>query len=1214
MRQFVIRDSSLRRLLLVSLLSMVAALLPARAAEPPGLSLLTLQSQVHWQHVTPAISESDWVWLREKRELVLGVVDKAQAPFEMVYRDGTYKGINADVTSLVAQLLGLSVRLVAFPDDKAALAALADKKIDLLAGDLEPAAAAGFLPSTPYVTDKIALFRRTSETRQFRADLRGITVAVAGAATAAEASRRYPDAKVVEYGTDDQAIAALGFGHSDAYLGGVLTAYHRINGAFYGYVRFDRFTDMSTQYRYALNADDARLRQVINEAIVAIGGALPEITRSWAGSGFIPDSRNIPLTPDELRWIAQHPRLRLVINDDLAPIAFFNVNGHFSGLASDVLEMVSFQTGLTFDVVSRRGSFPAQIDLIQQHGADVGIMTVTSEREQSLRFTKPISLDPLVLVMRRGARDAGVPPDPRRIAIAEGHFASGFVAERYSQATITRVGSSLDALHKVDTDEADAAVMALPSARYYNGRLFGDRLVVSDMLDLAPVGISFAVRRSDPELQSILDKTLAVLTPYQINAFNNRWKAIPGMAGETWRDYAVIIAEVIAAAALLLLIALAWAVSLRRTVRAKEHAKKLLKDQLQFVRTLMDSMPPPIYVRDTEGRMLACNRSYLDSAGLTAEDVLGKTALEMPSDAFEAAERFHASYLEALKTNRSTTGVHAVRLHGKEIWIQHWIQPFQDSAGVNGGVICGWIDITEHRHLIQEIEAAKDQALAASRAKTTFLATMSHEIRTPMNAIIGTLELALKRADAKPIDRHSIEIAFASAQSLLALIGDILDIVRIESGRLSLTPGRANLREQVESVARVFEGLARQKGLNLLLEIDAEAQADVLIDALRFKQILSNLVGNAINYTDSGFVRVRVQAVQAETSLLQVSVVVEDTGVGISDEDQQRLFRPFVQVDGGERGAGGTGLGLVISRSLCEMMGGRLTLSSVPGRGTTVLAELRLQVLDPVMAAPKPALAPPGSERVLQILVVDDHAVSRRILTQQLTFLGHDVQEAPDGIAALARCATHPFDVIFTDFRMPGMSGAELARAVRQGEQERGEDRALIIGVTADAQPEEIARCVQAGMDECLIKPVGLDALAARLTGIVPESRDPLDAQADAPLFDLRPLQEVSGGNLDQQWLLLDELVRANREDAQRLEAYASTGRVGQIAEIAHRIKGAANVIRAQGVVQACSELEHACGAGRANDGALARAVDGLQSSLRQLEQALIRLRGSERS
>ncbi|MBB1595785.1 transporter substrate-binding domain-containing protein [Achromobacter sp. UMC46] len=1213
MRSFVIRDWALRRLLAASLLWLAAALSPAKAVEPSAPFLLTLQSQEHWQHAAPAISESDWVWLREKRELVLGVVDKAQAPFEMVYRDGTYKGINADVTSLVAQLLGLSVRLVAFRDDKAALAALADKKIDLLAGDLDPAAATGLVPSLPYVTDKIALFRRTSETRKFRPDLRGITVAVAGGATAAEASRRYPDAKVVEYGTDDQAIAALGFGHSDAYLGGVLTAYHRINGAFHGYVQFDRFTGMSTQYRYALNASDTRLRQIIDEAIAAIGGALPEITRSWAGSGFIPDTRNIPFTPDELRWIALHPRLRLVINDDLAPIAFFNVNGHFSGLASDLLEMVSFQTGLTFDVVSRRGSFPAQIDLIQQTGADVGIMTVTAEREKSLRFTKPISLDPLVLVMRGGARDTGAPANPRSIAIAEGHFATEFIRQRYPQAAISSVGSSLDALHKVDINDADTAVMALPSARYYNGRLFGDRLVVSDMLDIAPVGISFAVRRSDPELQSILDKTLAVLTPYQISAFNNRWKAIPAMAGETWRDYAVIIAEVVAAAALLLLIALAWAVSLRRTVRAKDHAKKLLKDQLQFVRTLMDSMPPPIYVRDTAGRMLAFNRSYLDSVGLESEDVLGKTALEMPSDTFEAAERFHASYLEALKTGRSATGVHAVRLHGKEIWMQHWIQPFQDSAGVNGGVICGWIDITEHRNLIQEIEAAKDQALAASRAKTTFLATMSHEIRTPMNAIIGTLELALKRADTKPIDRHSIEIAFASAQSLLALIGDILDIVRIESGRLSLTPGRANLREQVESVARVFEGLARQKGLSLLLEIDAEAQADVLMDALRFKQILSNLIGNAINYTDTGFVRVRVQAVESETSVLQVSVAVEDTGVGISEEDQQRLFRPFVQVDGGDRGAGGTGLGLVISRSLCEMMGGRLTLSSVPGRGTTVSAELRLQILDPVAAA-KPAQPLPGSQRVLQILVVDDHAVSRRILMQQLAFLGHEVQEAPDGMAALARCATHPFDVVFTDFRMPGMSGAELARAIRQGEQERGEVRALIIGVTADAQPDEIARCVQAGMDECLIKPVGLDALAARLAGIAPESRDPLEAGGDAPLFDLGPLQEVSGGNFDQQWLLLDELLRANREDAQRLEAYASTGRTGQMAEIAHRIKGAANVIRAEGVVQACSELERACGAGRADDGALASAVERLQSSLRQLEQALLRLRDSQRS
>ncbi|WP_217481455.1 ATP-binding protein [Achromobacter pestifer] len=1175
----------------------------------PAPFLLTVQSQVHLQRAPSTISQDDWAWLREKRDLILGVVDRDQAPFDLLYRDGSYKGITADVSSLVAQFLGLQIRLVAFPDKDAALRALADKKIDVIGSARASEAQADLLSSAPYVTDKIALFRRTSDTREFAPDLHGLTVAVADKAIAAAAAKQYPEAKIVTYETADQAMAALGFGHSDAYLEGVLTAYYRINGSFYGYVVFDRFADMSIHYRYVFNPGNERLRGVVDEAIAAIGGALPEIARSWVGSGFIPDSKNVAFTPDELRWIAAHPRLRLVINDDLAPVAFFNDNGHFGGLASDLLEMVSFQTGLKFDVVSRRGSFPDQIDLIEEGGADIGIMTATDQREKTLRFTKPIANDPLVLVMKRGAGGAEAAENPRRIAIADGHVATALLSAHYPHSEITYVDSSLDALNMVNAGDADAGIMSLPSARYYSNRLFGDGLAISDMLDVVPIGISFAVRRSDAELQSILDKTLAVLTPYQFSAFTNRWKAIPGMAGETWRDYATIIVKVVVAAAVLLLIALAWAMSLRRTVRVKVQAKQLLKDQLQFVRTLIDSMPPPIYVRDTKGRMLACNRSYLDSVGLSAEDVMGRTATDLPSGTFEAAEYFHTSYLQAMRTGESITGVHNVRLHGNEIWMEHWIQPFQDYAGVNSGVICGWIDITAHRNLIQELETAKDEALAASRAKTTFLATMSHEIRTPMSAIIGTLELALKRADTQPIDRQSVQIAYASAQSLLLLIGDILDIVRIESGRLSLFPVRANLREQVESAARIFDGLARQKGLNLMLEIDAEAQTDVLMDALRFKQILSNLIGNAINHTETGFVRIRVQVVEAEPSVLQVSVSVEDSGIGISNEDQQRLFRPFVQVQGGSQAARGTGLGLVISRSLCEMMGGRLTLSSVLGRGTTVTADLRVQKLETVALSSKPVAIRTQAERKLRVLVVDDHSVNRLILMQQLGFLGHDVEEAPDGASALRLFEAGAFDVIFTDCRMPGMSGAELASAIRQAEHLSGVARSLIIGITADAQPEEIERCVQAGMDECLVKPVGLDALAARLVDIAPQANDAPPADASTALFDLVPLQEVTGGDVDRQGRLLNELIRVNREDAQRLVDYAKNGDVSQIAEIAHRIKGAANMVRAEAVVQACSAVEQACAVGPNGGTSLASAVEGLRLALQQLERALVQLR-----
>lgn len=1185
---------------------------PGRAAEPVSPPfLLTVQSQAHLLHATAVISESDGIWLRQKRELVLGVVSQDLAPFEFFYRDGSYKGVTADISSLVAQLLGLRIRLVAFPDRTAAFKALSDKKIDMIGGERSFAVSAGALASTPYVVDKVAIFRRAGETRIIPADLRGLTVSMAADASAvALTAQRYPQARIVNYDTPDQAIAALSFGRSDLYIGGVLPAYYSINRAFFGYVSFERFDDVSVAYSYALRSDNQRLEKLVNDALLALADSLPEIARSWSGSGFVPGGKSIAFTPDELRWIAAHPRLRLVINDDLAPIAFFNSQRRFAGLAADLLGMVSFQTGLKFDVISRRGSFSDQIKAIDQGEADIGIMTATQARETALRFTTPIATDPIVLVTQKGPRQESHSPEPGRIAMAEGHVAGQALGARYPQASIVSVGSTLDGLDMVRAGKVDAAVMALPSADYYNGRLFGDSLQVRDMVDVNPVDISFAVRRNEPELQAILDKTLAALTPDQLSAFTNRWKAVPGMSGETWRDYERIIAEVIAAAALLLLIVLAWAVSLRRQVKAKAKAKRLLKDQLHFVRTLIDSMPPPIYVRDTAGRMLACSHSYLHSLGLESAQVLGKTAAELPGEWFEAAASFHDSYLRAMQSGETVTETHAVRIGGEEVWIDHWIQPFQDSAGQTRGVICGWIDITAHRQLVQELGAAKDQADAASRAKTTFLATMSHEIRTPMNAIIGILELALKRADTQPIDRKSIEIAYSSAHSLLGLIGDILDIVRIESGRLSLTPGRADLREQVESVARVFEGLARQKGLTLQLEIDAGVQAGVLVDALRFKQILSNLVGNAINYTETGFVRIRVQGVVVDPSVLQVNMAVEDSGIGISVENQQRLFRPFFQVRDGARNVGGTGLGLAISRSLCEMMGGRLALTSVPGQGTTVMVELRLQILDPVPMQAPPVGALQEGHRVLQILVVDDHAVSRRILMQQLAFLGHDVQEAPDGESALALFEKHLFDVVFTDSRMPGMSGADLTRAIRLVEQARGAEPTVIIGVTADALPDEIERGVQAGMDECLIKPVGLDALAARLARGMPKCQATSDAlSGNAALFDITPLLTVSGGNIDQQWQLLEALMQTNREDAEQLAGCVSAGRVAQAEAIAHRLKGAAKMIRAEGVVRACVALEQACGAGQGDSAALLAAAGRLQAAVHQLESALIRLR-----
>ncbi|MDE2594548.1 MAG: response regulator [Burkholderiales bacterium] len=650
--------------------------------------------------------------------------------------------------------------------------------------------------------------------------------------------------------------------------------------------------------------------------------------------------------------------------------------------------------------------------------------------------------------------------------------------------------------------------------------------------------------------------------------------------------------------------------------KLRAQAQAALSESENKYRRLIANLPGCVYrclpdrrntmVFLTDGIEALCGRSAAEfmSGQVTISDIV------VPEDLPETERLIR----EAVAQKRSYELHYRIRhTDGRIVWAYGKGQGLYDENGklqYFDGLI---LDNTEAKQLTQELVQAKEHAELASRTKSEFLANMSHEIRTPMNGIIGMTELALA-TDLTLQQREYLQLVKSSADSLVVIVNDILDVSKMEAGKLTIENVPISLHEVIQASVGPLAIRAQEKGLTLLVEAGPNVPDAVVADPVRLGQILVNLVGNAIKFTDQGQVTVRLHSTrcplvpcQQQTcphTCCQLQLSVQDTGIGIAPEQQRLIFEAFSQADASTtRRFGGTGLGLTICAGLARLMGGRIWVDSVPGQGSTFHVTFTVELADPaVLVASKPAplgLAASGQSviRSLNVLLAEDNVVNQKLAVSLLKHLGHTVEVVADGQLAVDRVAQQDYDLVLMDMQMPHMSGLDATRAIRLREQ-GGVRHLPIVAMTANAMSGDRDRCMQAGMDGYISKPILVDRMVAEIERVMASQGQTCE---NLPDLDLDEALLRCGGDR----VLFQELVRVFLADCPQrlaeLNAAIQRGDKRQLVAAAHHISGSTGSLSAKALHHLSRQLVES---GEAEQfGRAAALYDTLRQRLTQLEQ-----------
>ncbi|WP_373387612.1 response regulator [Pseudomonas alcaligenes] len=793
---------------------------------------------------------------------------------------------------------------------------------------------------------------------------------------------------------------------------------------------------------------------------------------------------DLQLDEDERAWLAEHPVLRVGLErGGWPPFDVIDKQGQHRGLSGDYLALLAQRLGVRLQPVllddweaAQQALRDGQVDLLPS-------VAMTPERQAYMAFSAPYLVSSSLIFTRA---DVAVqrPGDlaGKLVAIERGYVLQQALRDKVPGVQLLEVRDTEAALRAVSSGRAEAYVGDMIVASYLIRELNLTNLELRGETGLSTSEFRFATRTDQTQLVALLDKALASLGDAEQESIKARW--LPPLTAFNWRRLLQVGWPYLLGLVALIAFVLVWNRRLAVQIAERQRAEAEAQRQRSTLVALINAIPDPIWFKDAEGRYLGINQACAELFGCDRETVAGKRDEELLVPEWAEARLEHD--LTALNwSGPFESEGWAIYPDGRRVVLNTLRTTFVDERGLLLGLVGVSRDITVRKQTEAELAKAKELAEEAARLKSDFLANMSHEIRTPMNAIIGMSHLALK-TDLDPRQRDYLSKIQQAGQHLLGIINDILDFSKIEAGKLTIERIEFDLQQVLENLASLIGDKVGSKGLELVFNLDPALPQQLIGDPLRLGQILINYANNAVKFTEQGEVEVILRDEGRTADGVLVYLGVRDTGIGLTREQQGRLFESFQQADSSTtRKYGGTGLGLAICKSLAEAMGGSVGVDSEPGRGSLFWCRLPLGIAG---QQGQRLLAQPDL-RGRRVLVVDDNDSARQVLGAMLESMSFRVETVESGKAALQRVQQavlrhEPFELILLDWQMPGMDGLETACKLRELHLQPPPH---LLMATAYGREEVLAGAQRVGIEEVLLKPLNpsllFDAVIRSLGG-----------------------------------------------------------------------------------------------------------------------------------